>query len=99
MGSLILAGAQLACVGSAVSQQAVVKGTVFEANGSPAGAVWIVLSSTGRTWRFLTGADGRYFIGGLPSGRYRLTVTRDKDEVFSADISIPTKLPLDIHLH
>jgi Carboxypeptidase regulatory-like domain len=98
MASLMLAGAQFACAGPALSQQAVVRGTVFEPNGRPASGVWIVLSSQGRTWRFLSGADGGFFIGGLTSGRYRLTVTRNNAEVFATDISVPTKEPLAIRL-
>lgn len=98
IGSLLLAGAQFACIGRARSQQVIVKGTVFEATGRPASAVWVVLSSQNRTWRYFTGDDGGYFIGGLAAGRYRLTVTRNNDEVFATDISVPTSLPFDIHL-
>jgi len=98
----LAAGLAAACAAlapsAALAQWSPFSGTVFGPDGQPANAVWVVLQKDGRDWRYLTGYDGRFFIGNLRPGSYRLSVTRDGRALHSATVTLPASLPHDIRL-
>jgi hypothetical protein len=83
---------------AALAQWSPFAGTVYEADGTPARSVWVVLKSGGRDWRSLTGYDGRFFIGNLKPGSYELNVMRGDRVLHSATVSLPAAAPQEIRL-
>jgi hypothetical protein len=75
-----------------------VTGGVYEVTGRPAVSVWVILRKDRRDWKFLTGDDGRYFIGYIEAGRYTLTVERRGRLIYNDAISLPADQNHDIRL-
>jgi hypothetical protein len=71
------------------SDQAFIKGTVTE-SGRPLVSAWVVLSQNGQeTRRFLTGDDGKYYIGKISPGGYDISVLEGRVERFKAQVNLP----------
>ena len=81
------------------AQQTYVTGTVYRANGKPAVGVSVHLERTGTKLSFRTGGDGRYFIGYVKPGNYKISVTRNRTEIFLRLISLPANERYDIKLN
>jgi len=71
------------------SDQSYIRGTVTVA-GRPFVSAWIVLSQNGQVKRrFLTGDDGKYYIGKVSPGAYDITVLQGLVQRFEAQVSLP----------
>ena len=69
---------------------AYIKGTVTLSN-KPLRSVWVVASQYGEEkGRSLTGDDGRYYISNLSDGSYDIVVLRDKEQIYSGQVNLPT---------
>ncbi len=97
-GLALVAGQALPSPTRAASGRTFVTGTVFYANGRTAVSVWVVLQGGSRELSFLTGGDGRYFIGNIPPGNYVIRVRHFDQELFSSSISLPSNQRYDIAL-
>lgn len=95
-----LAAALAAGAAPAAAQRrgASVRGTVRNRTGRPAVSVWVIVSRGGRDWKFLTGGDGRYFIGYIDPGRYRLEVRKGGTQVYSDTVTLSGNEVHDIRL-
>ena len=69
-----------------------------EDGGAPPPAVLVVLDGTEMS--ATTGADGAFAIGGVPTGDYRLTVTRDAFAPLTSPVTVVVGQPvlLDLRL-
>ncbi len=83
----------------AQAQQTFVTGTVYRPNGKPAIGVSVHLERTGTKLSFRTGGDGRYFIGYVKPGNYKISVNRNRTEIFLRLISLPANERYDIKLN
>jgi Carboxypeptidase regulatory-like domain len=92
--------AALASAAPAAAQKkgASVRGTVRDRAGRPAVSVWVIVSGSGRDWKFLTGNDGRYFIGYIAPGRYRIEARKGGDAVYSDTVTLRGNEVRDIRL-
>ena len=73
-------------------------GTVYESSGMPAISALVEVVCGTRRWRFLTGDDGRYYVGNLPDGTCRIAIVRAGRTVYSAEVSLPRRQALEIRL-
>ena len=73
-----------------------VTGTVT-ANGRPVASVTVKIQIGGNTKRSVTGDDGRYYIGGLRAGRYKLVASKDGDVTTkNVEVSGPTVVNIEL---
>ncbi len=80
------------------SGQNYIRGTVTAA-GRPLVSAWIVLSQNGdEKRRFLTGDDGKYYIGKISPGAYDLTVLQGRVERFKAQVNLPEESVYNINI-
>jgi hypothetical protein len=65
-----------------------IKGTIM-LSGRPFASAWLVLSQNGQEKRrFLTGDDGKYYIGGLSPGAYFVTVLDGATQRFGEQVQL-----------
>jgi hypothetical protein len=78
--------------------QTYVKGTVT-VSGRPFVSAWVVISQNGQEKRrFLTGDDGKYYIGKISPGVYDITVLEGVVQRFNAQINLPRDRVYDIRV-
>jgi hypothetical protein len=76
-----------------------VQGTVTTASGAPQASVWVVFEQGGEVrGKSLTGDDGKYYVGGLEPGGYRVTVRKGDKTLFSGTARVPEDRTFDIRL-
>lgn len=78
-----------------------VTGLVYKnVKSRPVSSVWVILSQQDRVkGRALTGDDGKYYIGRLEKGEYKITVKRDREKIlFEGQIMLPENKNYDIKL-
>ena len=63
-----------------------IEGRVLRGSGDALGGVSVVLNETSAT--AITGNDGRFVFGGLPAGRYSLTITLGENLTTIADVDV-----------
>lgn len=94
-----LAVAALAVVPEAAAQGAAVHGTVKDSSGRAVASVWVAFEKDGaERGKSLTGDDGKYYVGGLASGRYQVTVRRGDRVLFTGSATVPVNGAFDIRL-
>jgi len=65
------------------------KGVVTQSN-KPVRSVWVIISQSGQErGRYLTGDDGKFYIGNLPSGDCDIAVWQGKQQIYSSRINLP----------
>jgi outer membrane usher protein FimD/PapC len=64
-------------------------GTVFSASGQPVPSVWVVLTQGEEKGRFLTGDDGKYYIGNINPGDYQMQVKRGDAVLLRSTVHVP----------
>jgi hypothetical protein len=66
-----------------------IKGVVTQSN-KPVRSVWVIISQSGQErGRYLTGDDGRFYVGNLPSGDCDIAVWQGKQQIYSSRINLP----------
>ena len=76
-----------------------IAGTVYYASTKrkPVSSVWVVLRQNAeQKGQFLTGDDGKYYIGKLDEGRYDLTVEKTGVQMYRSQINLPQDNKYDI---
>lgn len=85
--------------GDLLAQGASVRGTVSNASGQVIPSVWVVVEQGGaEKGKSLTGDDGRYYVGSLAHGTYRVIVRRGDQQLYSGTIELPKNAVFDIRL-
>jgi hypothetical protein len=88
-----LAAAPEALAGSAV------QGTVTTASGQPVASAWVVFARGGaEQGKSLTGDDGKYYVAGLRTGEYQVTVRKGDQVIYSGTASVSGDQSLDIRV-
>lgn len=65
------------------------KGVVTQSK-KPLRSVWVIASQTGQErGRYLTGDDGKFYLGNLPAGECEIAVWQGKTQIYSGRISLP----------
>ena len=65
------------------------KGAVTQSN-KPLRSVWVIVSQKEEErGHYLTGDDGKFYIGNLSSGDYDIAVWHGKQQIYSGRISLP----------
>ena len=66
-----------------------IKGAVTQSN-KPLRSVWVIVSQKEQErGRYLTGDDGKFYIGNLSSGDYDIVVWQGKQQIYSSRVSLP----------
>ena len=66
-----------------------IKGVVTQST-KPVRSVWVIISQAGQErGRYLTGDDGKFYIGNLPSGDSELAVWQGKQQIYSSRVNLP----------
>ena len=75
---------------------AYLKGAVTQSN-KPLRSVWVIVSQSGEErGRYLTGDDGKFYIGNLPAGDYDIAVWQGKQQIHSERINLSGNKILNI---
>ena len=76
-----------------------ITGKVFLSSGRTAHSLWVVLrQDEAETGRFLTGDDGKYYIGNQEDGTYTILVKRRERKLYSGQVTLPRDQDHDIPL-
>jgi hypothetical protein len=101
MAALSLAfAAMVLCVPSPAqaSDSGYVSGTVSQSN-KPVPSLWVVLSQGGQEkHRFLTGDDGKYYIGNVAAGAYEIKILKGRVQLKAETINLPADKNHDIEV-
>ena len=85
-----------AAIGFQSQSATYLKGVVTQSN-KPLRSVWVIASQSGQErGRYLTGDDGKFYIGNLPAGDYDIAVWQDKQQIHSDRINLSGKKILNI---
>ena len=97
--ALCLGAATLAAASTALAGGESMRGTVTTASGQLVASAWVVVERSGaEQGKSLTGDDGRYYIGGLDSGSYQITVRQGDRVVYRGTVSLPANQAFDIRV-
>jgi Carboxypeptidase regulatory-like domain len=82
------------------AQESHIAGVVTYANGRPAGSLWVIIYNRNekQAGYYLTGDDGRYYIGYLAPGTYVLKVKRKESVLIQRSVSLPRDQNINIRL-
>ena len=87
--SVIVAASFAAAAIGFQSRANYVKGAVTQ-SAKPLRSVWVIASQSGQErGRYLTGDDGKFYIGNLPTGEFDIAVWQGKQQIYSGRISLP----------
>jgi hypothetical protein len=98
--TLFLAIAVFAAISARGAQQSYIAGTITNSSGHPVASLWVILTDQGnrQAGRFLTGEDGRYYIGYLMPGTYRITVEKQNRILFQQMVNLPRDQQFNIRV-
>jgi hypothetical protein len=66
-----------------------IKGVVTQSS-KPVRSVWVIISQSGHErGRYLTGDDGKFYVGNLPSGDCEIAVWQGKQQIYSSRVNLP----------
>lgn len=85
--------------GAQNSRKSDIRGTVIYSSKLPATSVWVILLKDGKQeGKFLTGDDGKYYIGNLVTGAYNLQVKKGDKVLFQKQVALPKDKVCNIQL-
>jgi hypothetical protein len=97
--ALCLGAATLAAASTALAGGESMRGTVTGSSGQLVASAWVVVERGGaEQGKSLTGDDGRYYIGGLDSGSYQITVRKGDQVLYRGTVSLPANQAFDIRV-
>lgn len=97
--ALYVSAAILAAASTALAAGESMRGTVTSSSGQLVASAWVVVVQGGtEKGKSLTGDDGRYYIGGLDSGSYQITVRKGDQVLYQGNVNLPANQAFDIRV-